>query len=156
MLKHKHKSKISSTDTDLPVTLQPSLYNIMYMTLNTLKYVSECNTIKLFSNLIIHRSILLQICPCTYVCVNVNICEQQKRIICSVRPSTSFSTNTDSSIFCCKPIPIRNRYVLWANVIQSDWRLMASDTALTDINGGGGRGLWSVVSSQTQQLSLYV
>ena len=36
---------------------------------------------------------------------------------------------------------------------------MASNAALTDINGGGGGGgecLWSVVGSQTQQISLYI
>ena len=33
---------------------------------------------------------------------------------------------------------------------------MASNAALTDINGGGGGCLWSVVGSQPQQLSLYI
>jgi len=41
-------------------------------------------------------------------------------VIDSVRPSTPFSTDTDTPIFCCQPIPIRYRYASRAAVAQRD------------------------------------
>jgi len=40
----------------------------------------------------------------------------------SVRPSTPFSADTDTPIFCCQPmpIPVRYRYASRADVAQHD------------------------------------
>ena len=63
----------------------------------------------------------------------------------SVRPSTSFSTDTDTIPLCV----VSKRNTTWL-------KITASDATLTDINCEGGGCLWSVVGSQPQQLSLYI
>jgi len=49
---------------------------------------------------------------------------------CRVRPSTPFSTDTNTPIFCCQPIPIRyryaSRYASGAAVAQRDWQIKGS------------------------------
>ena len=91
----------------------------------------------------------------------------------SVRQSMPFSTDTDTPIFCCQPMPMRYRCfcidmrhyprgdvaLTWRSVTD---RSKAPDAAAVTNNSGGGadrlqRGggcLWSVVDSQTQQLSV--
>jgi len=80
----------------------------------------------------------------------------------SVRPSTPFSADTDTLIFCCQPNTIPTdtlQYRTWRRVGD---RSKAADAATATNNNGGGadrlqRGggcLWSVVDSQTQQLSV--
>ena len=47
---------------------------------------------------------------------------QAAHVTASVRPSTPFSANTDTPIFCCQPMPIpmRYRYASRADVAQRD------------------------------------
>jgi len=59
----------------------------------------------------------------------------------SVRPSTPFSTDTDTLIFCCQPIPIRYRSNTdtlqerpWRSVTD---RSKAPDAATATNNSGG-------------------
>jgi len=87
----------------------------------------------------------------------------------SVRPSTPFSTDTDTPIFCCQQMPIP-MFLHWhaslskrgrgSDVAQHDWQIKGSPAVTNNSGGGadrlqrGGGCLWSVGDSQTQQLSI--
>jgi len=65
---------------------------------------------------------------------NLHVCHQHdllsdrrsESIITSVRPSMPFSTDTDTPIFCCQPMPIPMRYASRADVAQRDWQIKGS------------------------------
>jgi len=70
----------------------------------------------------------------------------------SVRPSMPFSTDTDTPIFCCQPIPIRYQYASRAAVAQRDWQIKGSlITAVEASAAADAFDLWWTVKHSNYQ-----
>jgi len=64
--------------------------------------------------------------PADFIPAHLPITVGCSMVLSSVRPSTPFSTDTDTPILCCQPIPIRYRYAARAAVAQCDWQIKGS------------------------------